>query len=842
MPSRLYAFAVALASFSTIALELLLTRIYSVTMYYHFAFMVISLALLGLAVAGVALHLFPTFFARRTPGFWGAVAMLAFSAGVLVALAMALGHPISLRGWRSNLGTLVAVYLAASLPFLASGFAMSLAIAKAGRHIGRIYAFDLVGAALGCLFMVPVLPALGAPGALVAVAGLGAGSALLFALADRAPSGPVRRARDAGRAGSGLAALAAAAVLGLAVLAMREPTHHLFGLARNPEKFLGNRPVLFEKWNAFSQITVAPSGDADHRWLFIDADAATRMWSGQIRAGGFTAPRRFPEVRVAGLVYALRHDGTALIIGPGGGTDVTSALAHGVPRVVGVEVNPIIVNDVMRSTFGAWNGELYADPRVEVTVDEGRSFIRRSARTYASIQATLVDTWAASSSGAFTLSENNIYTVEAFEEFLDHLAPRGILAVTRWYDATSPKEFLRLVALGRAALEHRGVAAADLPRHFAIATDNDRRATLLLARDPYDREDLALLRATAARDGLAVLFTPGGPAATGGEDPFLHAFLEAPSAGRALARLPYDARPTTDDHPFFFYNLWGRQLLSIFASSLTSSWSSGAHLGALELNNLGVAILGLLLLLSLLMTLVLVAGPMLLLDRAALAVDRGHKLRVLGYFMCLGLGYILVEIGFMQKFVLFLGHPIYALAVVLATLLAASGVGSALSGWGCVRFGPRGFVVRAVLALAGVLALYALGLTALFHWLLGLPIGLRVLVAVGLIAPPGILMGVLLPTGVRVAGGHAPDIERAPPEPDLSAKVERTAAGETDGEGRDLVACAWSANGAASVVGSVLAMGLSMSFGFTLALGVGIAVYLGAATLLPPQRRHSQVP
>jgi hypothetical protein len=188
--------------------------------------------------------------------------------------------------------------------------------------------------------------------------------------------------------------------------------------------------------------------------------------------------------------------------------------------------------------------------------------------------------------------------------------------------------------------------------------------------------------------------------------------------------------------------------------------------------------------------------------------------------MCLGLGYILVEIGFMQKFVLFLGHPIYALAVVLATLLAASGAGSALSGWGSVRFGTRGFVVRAVLALAGVLALYALGLTALFHWLLGLPIGLRVLVAVGLIAPPGILMGVLLPTGVRVAGGHD----------------------EGDGAGRDLVAWAWSANGAASVVGSVLAMGLSMSFGFTLALGVGIAIYLGAAALLPPQRRHSQAP
>lgn len=832
MPSRLYAFAVALASFSTIALELLLTRIYSVTMYYHFAFMVISLALLGLAAAGVALYLFPAFFARRSAGFWGAASMLVFSAGVLVALEMALGHPISLHGWRSNLGTLVAIYLAASLPFLASGLALSLAIARAGQHIGRIYAFDLVGAALGCLFMVPVLPLLGAPGALVAVASLGAGSALLFALADRAL--PAGRAPAARRSGPGLVTVAAAAVLALAVLAAREPTHHLFGLARNPEKFLGTRPVLFEKWNAFSQITVAPSGDADHRWLFIDADAATRMWSGEIRAAGFTAPRRFPEVRVAALVYALRHDGTALIIGPGGGTDVTSALAHGVPRVVGIEVNPIIVNDVMRSTFAAWNGRLYEDPRVEVTVDEGRSFIRRSPEAFASIQATLVDTWAASSSGAFTLSENNIYTVEAFEEFLAHLAPRGIVAVTRWYDAASPKEFLRLVALGRAALERRGVSAADLPRHFAIATDNDRRGTLLLSRDGYSAEDLALLRTTADRDGLRLLFTPGGSA--GAEDPFLRAFIEAPSAERLLARLPYDARPTTDDHPFFFYNLRGRQLLSILTSALPSGLSSGlasgldsgARIATLELNNLGVAILGLLLGLSLLMTLVLVAGPLLLLKRAALRTDRGRKLRILGYFMCLGLGYILVEIGFMQKFVLFLGHPIYALAVVLATLLGASGVGSALSGWGSARFGLRGCVVRAVLALAAVLSLYALGLTSVFHALLGLPLGLRALIAIGLIAPPGVLMGALLPTGARVAGGAWDD-------PVIDRGVDRA-------RDEDLVAWAWSANGAASVVGSVLAMGLSMTSGFTLALGVGIAVYLGAAVLLPAQRRHSQMP
>jgi predicted membrane-bound spermidine synthase len=787
-----FPFGVALASFATIALELLLTRIYSVTMYYHFAFMVISLALLGLAAGGVALYLFPKFFARRSPAFWGALSMLGFAAGVLLALTVALRHPISLRGWSSSWGTLLAIYLAASVPFLCSGLALSVAIASAREQIGRIYAFDLAGAALGCLFVVPVVSWLGAPGALVLVAATGAAAALLFAVV-------------LGRDGRWVTWASAAVAAALLVVAVQERTNHRFGAARNPDKFLGNRPVLFERWNAFSQITVATAGEPDHRWIFIDADAATRMWSGDIRKDNYRAPRRIPEVRVASLVYALRHDGTALIIGPGGGTDVISALSHGVPRVVGVEVNPIIVDQVMRSTYADWNGDLYRDPRVHIVVDEGRSYIRRAPEAFASIQATLVDTWAASSSGAFTLSENNIYTREAFSEFLDHLAPGGILTVTRWYDAGSPKEFLRLVALGRAALEARGVPGTDIARHVAIATDNNRRGTLLLSRDPYRPDDLARLRTAASDGGLRLLFTPGGRAAGhgGDEDGLLHTFLDAPDADVVLAAQRYDARATTDDRPFFFYSLRGRDLLTMFG-----------RLDRMEINNLGIAILFFLLMLSVVMTLLLVVGPLLLLRREALRQARSRKLRLLGYFLCLGLGYILVEIGFMQKFVLFLGHPIYALAVVLATLLAASGAGSALSGWGAARFGLRGFAMRVVLVLTALLGVYAAALTPIFHGLLGLPLPVRIGVAVVLIAPVGVLMGAMLPTGVRAANSL----------------------------GQDMVAWAWGANGAASVVGSVAAMFLSMNFGFTIALGVGIAIYLAAMTLLPEPPTASVAP
>jgi SAM-dependent methyltransferase len=788
MRFRPFCLGVGLASAATIGLELTLTRIFSVTMYYHFAFMVISVAMLGLSVAGVSIYLFPKLFERREP-LAAAVFMLAFAVLVPWTLKTTLANPLSLDHWRQNLGRLGLLYAAAGLSMLSSGFAISLAIASARERIGTVYACDLVGAALGCVLVIPTLGGLGGPGAVIVCGALGALAAVSFALSAEGPRVPRRV----------LAGLGAVGALALFALGAGEGSAHRFGAARNPEKFLGNRKVELERWNSFSQITVTPAPPRDHKWIFIDADAATRIWSGNIKQAGWQAPRRFGEVRVAALAYAIRHDGTALIIGPGGGTDVISALAHGAPRVVGVEVNPIIVNDVMKGRYRDYAGDLYHDPRVQVVVDEGRSYIRRSGELYRTIQATLVDTWAASSSGAFTLSENNIYTVEALEEFLGHLGPGGIVVITRWYDPSRPKEFLRLLALGRAALERRGVPPSEVYRHFVVATDRERRATMLLGRDPLAPADLTALAEQATRDNLDFLFYPAAPSGpVVREDHLLASFLRAPSADRFLAGLSYDSSATTDDRPFFFYTLRHTDLFSLLRK-----------LGSIEVGDLGVAILLVLLVFAAALTLLLVVLPLAVLERRALREERRAKVKVLGYFLCLGLGFILVEIGFMQNFVLFLGHPIYALAVVLASLLLSSGVGSALSDRGTARWGTAGYVRRTVGVLAGVLALYGLGLTPLFHLILGIPLGARIAIATVLVAVPGLLMGMLLPSGVRVANGL----------------------------GTGVVPWGWGLNGSASVVGSILAIMLSMNFGFRAALFVGIAVYLLGAALLTATAR-----
>ncbi|MEZ4358554.1 MAG: hypothetical protein R3B48_00120 [Kofleriaceae bacterium] len=780
MATRVFSFAVATASMATVALELVLTRLYSVTMYYHFAFLAISVALLGLAAAGTTISVLPRVFTAPRAAPLAAAFMLGFALSAVWALHAAISHPISLRDWSANLAGLAQIYVAAALPLLCSGFAISLAISHAGAAIGRIYMFDLVGAGVGCVLLVPAIGALGAPGAALMVAALGGGSALLFALAGRPRGGALRAA----------AGLAAVITVALVALGVTEGDARRFGLVRNPTKFLGSRPVLFERWNSFSQITVAPAGDPDHRWIFIDGDAATRVWSAEVAQRRQDAPRRIPEVRVAALVYALRAQGPAAIIGPGGGTDVISALRAGVRDVYGVEINPIIVEDVMRGALAQWSGELYGDPRVHVVADEGRSYLRRQGRRFSSIQATLVDTWAASSSGAFTLSENNLYTVEAFGEFFAALAPGGVLSMTRWYDPRSPAEFVRLLAIARAALERRGVAPGDVGRHVLVATDGELRTTLMVSPEPFSDQDLRAFATAAARDQIRVLVQPGlAPP----PDPLLARVLTAPRLGDALAALPYDASPTTDDRPFFFYHLRLGDLGSAFHRNAVG-----------QLNNVGVTLLVLLLALSLVATLALVLVPLAVFQRRELT-GTGPRGRLLGAFACLGLGFILVEIGFMQQFVLFLGHPVYALAVVLATLLIASGLGAGLSRRVTAALGARRAQLAMTGALAAILALYGAGLGALFDALIGLPLPARVGIAAALVAAPGALMGTFVPAAVRAASALGPG----------------------------MVAWGWGVNGATSVVGSVAAIMLSMNAGFSTALFVGVALYLAAGALLP---------
>ncbi len=780
-----FCLGVGLVSAASLSMSLLFTRIFSVTMYYHFAFLLVSLALLGIAVAGVAIYLLPkTFTDERLAWQSGLFALLMAPLG-LAALSTAVSNPLSVDLSSENTTKLLKLYFSTALPFFASGFAISLAISAAKEHIGRVYAFDLIGAALGCIAIVPLVPELGGQASIVVVCGMAALGGGVLALSSKATSGM--------RSIVGFGGVATAIVLsGYALFG--NPGTQAFALAKNPSKFLGACDVEFEKWNSFSRVTVCP-GDTDHKWLGIDADAATRMYSGEIAKDGYVAPKRFSETLVAGLVYALKKEGPSVIIGPGGGPDVISALRNGVPRIIGVEVNPIIADSIMRGAYVKWNGDLYRQPSINVVVDDGRSFIRRAPEQFASIQATLVDTWAASAAGAFTLSENNLYTADAFEDYLGHLKPNGVLSMTRW----AGDEFIRLLGLGREALRRRGVPEAEQPSHFYIGADN-RMSTMLLKPTPFTAEEIAILDAEIAASQLNTLYSATRPQ---GPWPELNRFMSMSADEYFSARYndpqnPMDLRPVTDARPFFFYNVRGGDFVSLLF-----------NLGQLDQradkrNNLGLVILQIVLLVSTALTLLLVVLPLFIFRREALASQRAEKLKVLGYFLCLGMGFILVELGLMQRFILFLGHPVYALAVVLATLLGSSGVGSALSPRLLEKFGLHGAVRRTIIALGALLLIYAVGLGPLFGVLLGLPLAARIIACVVLVGALGTLMGICLPLGVRAAVSL----------------------------GADMVPWGWGLNGATSVVGSTLSLIISMHFGFTATLLCGLGAYVVGALLL----------
>ena len=449
--------------------ELALTRIFSVTMYYHFAFLAISIALFGLSASGVLVYVLRHRLARRQTMSLLSAGALLHSAATLVSLAYLVRIRVGLDYSPQNLFLMIAIYVLASLPFFTGGAVISLAFARLTDRINVLYASDLIGAALGCLLLIPLLNVLGAPGVVMTAATLSVIAALSFAA-------PETRWRVLFAALIILAVPTVSQLVGRAPFAVTDTKGHL-----------GDR-VLFSKWNSFSRVAVYDRTHGD--WslspryngpriesLFMDIDSAAS--TPIVKGTGQPSDARYLRYELTALGYHLveRPDGfSALVIGPGGGRDLLSALVFGATHIDGVEINPIIASDIMEDRFRAYSGGIYTDARVAIHVDDGRSYVRRSPRRYDVIQASLVDTWAATAAGAYTLTENSLYTAEAFGEYIDHLTDGGLLTITRWvFDG------LRLVSLAQAACAERGL---DASKHLAIVRF-DRVATFLLKKTPF---------------------------------------------------------------------------------------------------------------------------------------------------------------------------------------------------------------------------------------------------------------------------------------------------------------------------------------------------------------------
>lgn len=799
---------VACISAALLMTELALTRIFSVTMYYHFAFLAISIALFGLSASGVYVYLARKPLSRCTPSGLLAWHAVAYAAATTLSLAALVRLRVGLTYSLENLGLMLAIYALAALPFFAGGAVISLAVSRLAGRINLVYGADLLGASAGCLLLIPLLDHLGAPGVVLATAALGAASAACFA-----------------RGTHRMYVLPAASLLVIVPWAV-----HLGGVASfDVTDTKGHRgdAVLFSKWNSFSRVAVYDRrhGDwslsptytgpiPDTRFMDIDSAASTPI----VHFSGRLDDVRYLGFELTSLAYHLvAHGGdplgppspagpdwagfSALVIGPGGGRDLLSALVFGASRVEGVEINPIIAGDVMSGRFRAFSGDLYHRPGVAVAVEDGRSYVRRSRDRFDVIQASLVDTWAATAAGAYTLTENSLYTVEAFDDYLDHLSDRGLLTITRWV-----VDGLRLVSLAQESCARHGWTASD---RLAVV-QYDKVATFILKRTPFTRAEVADLADTCARLQFTVLYAPGlvppptlAPtgsgsfqAAAGSPNDYARLIL-APDRRTFYADYPLDITPTTDDRPFFFHTT---KLRDQAAVAFGRSMLFGNGLSALLTL---MAIAGVL-------VVAFVLGPLALSGRELLGSGWPGWL---GYFGLLGAGFMLVEVALLQRFVLLLGHPVYSLTITLFSLLLGTGLGSFLAR-GIEDARVRARLLTALLAVSALAVVAIPTLPPLIRAGISAPLGLRMAMAVCVLLPAGLVMGVPLPSGVRLLARRQPE----------------------------LLPWAWAMNGALSVVGATLAVFIAMNWGFSTTMCAGAAAYLGAAAVAATRRAAAAAP
>ncbi len=764
-------------SFASLLLELALTRLFSVILFYHFAFLAISIALLGLGAGGVFAYIFKSRLARWDTATLGSRVAALNAIVLVVVLEIVLHIRVDLDLTGRNFLRLTALYLVSAAPFFLTGLFFSVLFARKAHGVAQLYAADLAGGALACLGIVPLLNVVGGPNAVLAAAIASAAAAAIWATSPRSR-------RFALLLTAVLVALTAANYSGKLIDIV-----YAKGIRRD-------KPwVLYAKWNALSRVEVDDQGGA--KVIVIDADASTYIMNTDPKNWGPEWRRNLMSAAPA-IVNVLRPRGDYAIIGPGGGVDVLRAVANGSPNVTGIEINPIIANDIMRGRWADWAYHLYERPEVHMHVGDGRSWVRNSHEKYDVLQMTLVDTWASTAAGAFALSENNLYTVEAFREYFDHLKPDGIIAITRW-EFKQPREALRIVSQEIEVLRQAGLN--DPAPHFIIVSEgpldeDGRPVTVLFKKSPFTLEESAAVMAHL-RDyaRLTALYVP--ISSVRGQNAF-DELITAGSPAQFAETYAYNVAPVTDNAPFFFF--------TIKTADVVRGILGGTGRGMDWRINLGVVVLGMVLVISFAAVLVFLILP-LILARTRLSLGNRHSSIPLLYFVAIGLGYILAEIAFIQRFVLFLGHPTYALTVVIFLMLLSSGAGSALSR----RWLSDALRVRVpIVAVIVLLAVYVFALPPLLRALIGLPFAAKLGISALVLVPLGLAMGMPFPSGLRALG----------------------AAGDDD----NAVEWAWAMNAASSVLGSVLAMVIAIQFGLGATLACGAGAYVVALALIPRLR------
>ncbi|HXY09184.1 MAG TPA: hypothetical protein VEI52_15185 [Terriglobales bacterium] len=791
-------------SLATLLLELGLTRVLSVSLWYHFGFLVISTALLGFGASGVTLAVWTGLRERKDLNTALGVSSVAFALSVVFGFWCMQRVPIApfsvaVDHWQFLY--MLIYFLLVALPFFCSGLAISLLLTRGSKDINRLYGYDLVGAGVGCGLIALVIPRFGGTGSVLVAGFVGALSAVCFAW------------------GSRRILVMAAAVTSLALLGASFYGERVIPIRVSANKSGRSIQPIYSAWNTLSLVQVIeypPKGkDPAARLMVIDAGTAATGIS-DLRPDVRRTMAEHPEQveQLSMIAYVGKANPKILIIGPGGGDQVLAGLRAHATSITAVEINPII-NDIVANRMNDFWGNLYHQPEVHLITDEGRSFVRRSSEKYDAIISVHTISNAALASGALSLAENYVLTREAFEDYLDHLAPDGAIFFTR------PEfQIPRLVSTAREVFTGRGMGPID--QHVFAFSQVERveapgrlpfTAGFLLKKSEFHAEELRQIREILKADAgsgpdaptVKVLYAPDERPA----DSLSAKIVGAAQLEEVLGNNDSQLEAATDDKPFFNqHTRWSRIRWNTVVDLFSQKQPMGARM-ALEDRPIAEVTLLILLLQSAFLAGLCILLPLSLLDRRGL--QREGQWGWLGYFAALGLGFIMVEIALLQRFLLFLGQPIYTYSVVLAGLLISTGMGSRAAGrW---DLEDERVLKRVLLGAIVLVPMVALITPAVFRSSLGLGISWRILIALLLVAPLGFVLGIPFPLGLRLA-------------------MQRSSA---------LGSWAWGVNGFFTVIGTIVALMLGMMFGFRMVLLLACACYIGSLVVLSWLRKEKTI-
>ena len=791
MPVRRTRLTVGLISLAVIGLELAAMRALSLRFWHHFAYMVISVALLGFGASGTAV----TLLRRRilvNPRRWLCGLSMGFALSVPATYWAAQHVPLNVQSLAWSLSrealNVAAIELLMFVPFLLAGALVGVALMDAPERTGGHYAASLVGSGIGAIVSVALMHVLSTHGLIIAMAAVGYLAGVVIT--------PWQRRRAA--------VIAVAVGAGTALLSFMgpgEPTlsqYKMLSLVRS----MPDTRVIYQTEGPLGRIDVVEGPSIHHApglslsytgavpshvLLIVDGDQTAAVYDCR-----HAEDWAFLDHVTSAASYHLRRRSRVLVIGAGGGGEIGLALFHGSAEVTALEMNRQVIQ-TMTGPLAARGGALYEAPRVNVINAEARGYLAASQSTFDIIQFPVIDAFGASGAGVYAAQESYLYTVESLGAMLGRLSERGLLSVTRWA-RTPPREGPRMFNMAVAMLRRRGM---DPSQHLAMIR-SWATVTVLISKRPFTPEDGERIRDFCNERGFDICYLPG---LSEPETNRFHVLEKAYyfKAARAmldegrekyLSNYIFDLGAPTDDKPYFHHFFRWRSLSALMEQL------GGRTPAFLEL--------GYLLLVAALAQAVLAGVVLILLPLAprigAIRYNK-RKTAALGYFLLIGLGFMLLEMGFMQRLILYLAHPIYSAAVVIGSFLVFGGLGSRLSG--CWRVSPGRLGAAAGTGVAGLAVVYALCLGAWLGVTQGQPVAVRCIVAAVTIAPLAVAMGHMFPVGLRQVGVAAPA----------------------------LVPWAWAVNGCASVAATVAASVLAMGIGFSRLIVVAVVCYAGAAIL-----------